>query len=104
LAKSGTLNESSWTIDGIQKLRSKSQGIGIMASAMTSREFEFGIEISDEDLKAINALREGKHYGDTEAATHLLGGSLKKPLEESPFIRFVDYGQGKDGYRTYTTW
>jgi len=29
------------------------------------------------------------------------GLSTKKPLKESPFIIYLDYGSGKDGYWTY---
>ena len=46
-------------------------------------------------------MREGNKYKDEDAATYLLGSSLKKPLDGSPFVRYLNYGQGKDGYWTY---
>ena len=46
-------------------------------------------------------LRVGKKYADEEAATYLYGNSAKKELLESPFVRYLNYGQGKDGYWTY---
>ena len=72
-----------------------------MVSAMVSRVFGFGIYIKDEDLSAINNLREGKKYTDDEAAIYLLGSALKQPLTESPFVWYLNYGQGKGGYWTY---
>ena len=99
--RSSQLNESCWQIDGITPLRTKGLGVGLMVSAMVSRAFGFGMEISDKDLLTINELRVGKKYADEEAATYLYGSSSKKTLLESPFVRCLEYGQGKDGYWTY---
>lgn len=59
-----------------------------MVSAVLSREFGFGFY----RIKIINEARRGKRYADEDAATYLLGIPLKKDLEESPFIRIVEYG------------
>ena len=99
--RSSQQNESCWTIDGETTLRTKGLGTGVMVSAFVSRELGFGIAIKDEDVLAINKLREGKKYTDEEAASYLLGSAEKKPLQESPFVRFLNYGTGKDGYWTY---
>ena len=48
--RSSQLNESCWQIDGVTTLRTKGQGVGLMASAMVSRAFGFGIEIKKEYL------------------------------------------------------
>ena len=63
---------------------------------MVSRAFGFGMEIEASVLLEVNKLREGKQYKDEEAATYLYGNAAKKPLEESPFVRYLNYGQGKD--------
>ena len=99
--RSSQLNDSCWTIDGETTLRTKGLGVGIMVSAMVSRAFGFGMDISKDNILEINKLREGKQYKDEDAATYLLGSSLKKPLDGSPFVRYLNYGQGKDGYWTY---
>ena len=84
--RSSQLNESCWQIDGVSMLRTKGLGVGLMASAMVSRAFGFGMEIGSEDLLEINMLRVGKKYADEEAATYLYGNSAKKELLESPFV------------------
>lgn len=99
--RSSQLNESCWTVDGESTLRTKGLGIGIMVSAFVSREFEFGMEISEEELVKVNEVRTGKKYTDSEAATYLRGSDLKMPLIETPFVRYLNYGSGKDGYWTY---
>ena len=98
---SSQLNESCWTVDDEATLRTKGLGTGVMVSAMVSRATGFGLQITDEQLLEINKLRLNKSYVDAEAATYLRGSSTKKPLKESPFIIYLDYGSGKDGYWTY---
>ena len=72
-----------------------------MVSAMISQAFGFGMNITDEQLLNINKSREVTNYKDEEAATHLTGAPIKKTLPNSPFVRYLDYGSGKDGYWTY---
>ena len=38
---------------------------------------------------------------DEELATYLVGSEAKISLTESPFVRYLNYGSGKDGYWTY---
>ena len=99
--RSSQLNDCCWVIDGVQILRSKGLGVGVMASALVSRAFGFGYELNDQQLSEINKTREGKKYADEEASIYLYGSASKKPLVESPFVRYLDYGSGKDGYWTY---
>jgi len=68
-----------------------------MVSAMVSRAFVFGLEIIEAQLE-INNRRESKQYVATEAAAYLYGHPNKSKLTESPFIRYLGYGQGKYGY------
>ena len=99
--RSSQLNDSCWAIDGQQTLRTKSMGIGRMVSAMCSREFGLGLYLSAEQLERVNHMRRQKKYGDEDAAIYLLGSSEKKDLLTSPFIRYLEYGKGKDGYWSY---
>jgi len=99
--RSSQLNESCWTVDGESTLRTKGLGIGLMVSAMISRATGMGMLVTEEQLLEINKTRRGTKYIDQEAATYLNGNDLKKDLTESPFIRYLNYGSGKDGYWTY---
>ena len=74
--RSSQLNDSCWSIDGECPLRTKGLGTGVMVSAMISRAFGFGMNITDEQLLNINESREGKNYKDEEAATHLTGAPI----------------------------
>jgi hypothetical protein len=95
--RSAQLNKSCWMIDGQQTLRSKTERKVRMVSAAGSREFGFGFcEITEEQMKITNEERRGKRFADEDAATHLLGSPLKKKLEESPFVRMLECGAGKD--------
>jgi len=79
----------------------KSDGLGIMISAMQSREFGFGMVITEEQLKDINdkRRRDGEYF-DKVAAKEVYGDAKKKDLTESPFVRKLEYGSNKDGYWT----
>ena len=46
-------------------------------------------------------MREGKQYVDAEVGTYLYGYPQKSKLAKSPFVRYLNYGQGKYGYWTY---
>ena len=99
--RSSQLNESCWTVDRETTLRTKVLGVGLMVSAIVSRSLGWGMIITDNELLEINKLRLGKKYTDEEAASYLNGSDLKKDLVESPFIRYLNYGAGKDRYWTY---
>ena len=82
-------------------LRIKGLGVGVMVSAMVSRAYGFRLTLTEEQLTSINTLRENTQYKDVEAATNLHGNPMKCPLTESPFIRYLEHGSGKEGYWTY---
>ena len=72
-----------------------------MVSAMQSREFGWGMQLTEDQLKQVNAKRlKDKDYFDTIAAKDVFGTSMKKRLTESPFIRRMEHGANKDGYWT----
>jgi hypothetical protein len=99
--RSTSLCPHTWTIDGQTPLRTKGSGRAIMVSAIVSREFGFGFVLTNEELSAINLLRQGKKYADEESATSLFGHAKKAKLETSPFIRSLEIGMRKEGYWTY---
>ncbi len=72
-----------------------------MVSALCSREFGFGLGMSVEELATVNEFRKKTKYGDEDAAIYLLGSADKKDLISLPFIRYLEYGKGKDGYWSY---
>ena len=94
------LNTNVWYIDGQASLRSKGMGVGVMVSSFNSYQFGFGMKITNEQLTSVNTHRNGQNYVE-EAATFLNGSAAKPPLSESPFLRLLEHGQGKDGYWTY---
>jgi hypothetical protein len=79
----------------------KDEGAGLMISAFQSREFGFGIPLTEEQLNEINRYREGQTYVDEEAAMATRQTKTKKPLTISPFIQEFEYGQSNQGYWTY---
>ena len=46
--------------NGEISLTPKDEGMGLMISAMQSREFGFGLEMNREQLEKVNKFREGK--------------------------------------------
>jgi len=70
----------------------KDEGMGIMISAMTSREFGRGIDITKEQLETINGMCLGQTYRDGESAKAKRGTAIESPLTCSPFIREFEYG------------
>ena len=76
-------------------------GVGVMVSAFNSYQLGFGINITIEQINEINTYRQDRSYVETDAATFLNGSTKKQPLTESPFLRMLEHGQGKDGYWTY---
>jgi hypothetical protein len=54
-----------------------------------------------EELTRVNEMRRNQKHGDEEAAIYLLGSADKKDLVLSLFVRYLEYGKGKDGYWSY---
>jgi len=67
-----------------------------MISAFQSREYGFGMEITEVQMKEINAQRKDKHYtaedGADEAALKVNGTTAKPQLTSSPFIQQLAFG------------
>ena len=102
--KQFTFTTKSWTApDGQKALVPKDDGMGIMISAFVSREFGYGLKLSQEDILKINQLRRGndKHYSDEEAAKLVTGKSCKPILTKSPFVLEFEYGAAQQGYWKY---
>jgi hypothetical protein len=77
-----------------------------MISAFVSREFGFGMHLSEEDFLKVNRFRStagNKYYKDAEAATSKLGSAVKPQLSETPFVKEFEYGASESalGYWCY---
>ena len=75
-----------------------------MLSSFVSREFGYGMLLTETQLEIVNEYRKGKHYSDVDASIMKLGSTLKKKLTDSPFVRQLEYGARKEGYWTYESW
>ena len=81
------MTKSAWVApDGTVTIIPKDDGQGLMISAFQSREFGFGMNITDEELQKINETRRGEKYADEAAAIAKRGTADKKDLKHSPFI------------------
>jgi hypothetical protein len=58
--RSSQLNDSCWAIDGQQTLQTKLMGAGRMVSALCSRAFGFGLDLSVEQVAQVNERRRNK--------------------------------------------
>jgi hypothetical protein len=76
-----------------------------MVSAIQSREFGFGFELTSDDQDAVNNFcrTHQPHYTEADAALKLNGRTEKENIGKNPFLNFFeyDYGAGKEGYWTY---
>jgi hypothetical protein len=83
----------------------KDEGHGIMVSAVQSREFGFGLELTSSDQEIVNNFqrRQRPHYTETDAAMKLNGKTEKEIISKNPFFIYFEfgYGAGKDGCWTY---
>jgi hypothetical protein len=100
--KQYTLTKSAWVApDGSTVLVPKDDGQGRMISAFQSREFGFGMVMTDEQLNEVNETRKGKKYTDENAAIAKRGSADKKDLLHSPFMLEFEYGVNFEGYWSY---
>ena len=91
-----------WTLpDGQKPIIPKDEGLGVMISAIVSREFGFGMKIPEADLQKVNDYRRAKTYSDVLAAVEKRGTAEKQPLSDSPFVVEFEYGVQAEGYWTY---
>ena len=85
-------SHKSWVApDGTRALIPKDEGAGVMISAIASREFGFGMKITEDELRRVNEYRQGKQYSDCEAAVQVQNTANKKPLTSSPFVIEFEY-------------
>ena len=77
----------------------KSQGASVMISAFQSREFGFGLQITNEELNRVNEYRNGKKYADEDAAKEVKRNIYKNNLTCSPFVEYFQFR--KDNYWDY---
>jgi hypothetical protein len=68
-----------------------------MVSAFQSREFGWGVDITEEQIVRINEMRMGKEYFNAVAANEVNDTALKPALTTSPFIHLFEFG-GRNGY------
>jgi hypothetical protein len=91
-----------WTAPSGQKaIVPKDEGVGVMISAFVSREFGFGMDLTEEQLQKVNQRRQGKKYSDEAAAKETRGKAEKQPLTSSPFVIEFEYGANNQGYWKY---
>ena len=88
---------------GKQPQRPKDQGQGLMISAIKSRDFGFGYDLTAEQLARVNEFRQTQRpeYSDRDAALKVKGTTTKPSLKESPFVEMFEYGNSAEGYWTY---
>jgi hypothetical protein len=102
IVKQYSLTKKAWVgPEGEQPITPKDEGLGIMISAMQSREFGYGMELTQEEFNQVNAVRLGNKYKDEQAAIKKRGKADKHPLTSSPFILEFEYGASAEGYWTY---
>ena len=95
-------SSKSWTApDGTKAIVPKDDGLGIMISAFVTREFGFGMELTEEELIRINQRRQARKYQDEAAAFMVTGKTTKVSLTKSPFVQEFEYGVNSAGYWTY---
>jgi hypothetical protein len=75
------LTKKAWTLpSGENKMVPKDEGQGVMISALQSREFGFGLPITEEQIRRVNVARMGQHYKDVDAAKKYKGTTEKQKL------------------------
>ena len=92
--KQYALPSKSWRVDGKIKLRPKSEGQGVMVSALVDEWRGFGLPMTSAEIDLVNNVREreASRTGSTPRAKIKEG--------ESPGLIFFQYGngRGKEGY------
>jgi hypothetical protein len=100
--KQFSFSPKGWTApDGTKPILPKDDGYGIMISAMASREFGFGMNLTDAQLGIVNERRLRQKYSDEVAATSIYGNANKSKMTSSPFVFEFEYGIAGQGYWDY---
>jgi hypothetical protein len=74
---------------GERSILPKNDGIGVMVSAFQSREFGWGMDVTDEQMVRINEKRMGAEFFDAVAANDVNGTSRKPQLTMLSFIEGI---------------
>jgi hypothetical protein len=102
IMKQYCFTSKSWTAPTGQKaIIPKDDGMGVMISAFVSREFGFGLQLSQQQLQKVNEVRHATKYSNEEAAKDIRGENFKDPLDNSPFVLQFEYGANNQGYWKY---
>ena len=67
----------------------------------SQEKFGFGYNLSKDVLYKINEKRSNQNYKDEEAAISVTHSKEKKPLTESPFLTYLEFGSNHEGYWDY---
>jgi hypothetical protein len=70
--------------DGERNMVPKDDGLGVMVSAFQSREFGFGVVVSEEQLKEVNEKRKNVQYKDLKAAME--AGGCKDGFKKATYL------------------
>jgi hypothetical protein len=99
IMKQHCFTTKAWTAPSGQKaITPKDEGMGVMISAFLSREFGFGLKLSQEQLQKVNLARRGTKCSDEVAAKETRGGNAnKQPLTESRFVVEFECGANNQG-------
>ena len=97
------VTKKAWTgPNGETVLIPKDDGQGVMISGFQSREFGYGLDLTDEQLKQVSEFRKGKKYIDEAAAIKYRGKGVNKDiLDNNPFVFEFEYGVANEGYWNY---
>ena len=89
--------------DKTRVLSPKHNGYGLMVSAFVSRDFGYGLPLSEHELQEINRVRATQTYRDSDAAEKVIGSARKidRPLTSSPFSVTFEHGVNNEGYWSY---
>jgi hypothetical protein len=102
IMKQYCFTSKTWTASSGQKaIIPKDEGMGVMISTFVSREFGFGLTLSQQQLRKVNGARRATKYSDQEAAKEIRGKIFKDPLDNSPFVLQFEYGANNQGYWKY---
>ena len=91
--------------NGETNLLPKNDGCSQMVSGFASRDFGFGLHLSEEELWSVNERRKSNEwstYCEKEAATEVYGSDKKKMIKDRlTLVRFFDLGVKEEGYWNY---
>lgn len=92
--KQYALPSKSWTVNRKRKLRPKSEGQGVMVSAIVDEWRGFGLPMTQDEINLVNDVRER----EAARTRSLLRAKIKDG--DSPGLIFFQYGngRGKEGY------